>query len=120
MDEYEELDRLAEQLAGAAAAYEASVEEWSRRQFTGTADEEGIVATVDAMGNLVSLQISLRSKRRHDGVTLGDAVVTAVHAAEQAAAEAQETMMRSGPAGIGGLLADAQRSFERRGGLQPD
>ncbi|WP_326819969.1 YbaB/EbfC family nucleoid-associated protein [Streptosporangium sp. NBC_01756] len=122
MDEMDELRRLAEQLSKASAEAEAAVAEWGARKFTGTADKGGVVATVDAVGNLLALDISVLSKRRHDGVTLGDAVVVAIHAAEQAAAEAKATMapdlrMGSGP-GPGDLLGDAQRAFEARTGLK--
>lgn len=51
------------------------------RRFTGTADEEGVVATVDADGTLLDLRISALSKRRHDEVTLADAVIAADDAA---------------------------------------
>lgn len=80
---------------------------------------------MDAVGNLLALDISVLSKRRHDGVTLADAVVVAIHAAEQAAAEAKDAMtsnlnMGSG-LGRGDLLGDAQRDFETRAGLRrPD
>ncbi|SDI30275.1 Conserved DNA-binding protein YbaB [Sinosporangium album] len=119
-----ELRRLAEQLSKSSAAFEASVAQWSERRFTGTADKGGVVATVDAAGNLLSLEISPLSKRRLDGVTIGDAVVAAVHAGELAAAEAKEAMMRELQAGagphVGSLLSEAQRSFETRSGLKRD
>lgn len=125
MDEMNELRRLAEQMSAASAEIEAAVAEWGARQFTGTADRGGVVATVDAVGNLLALDISVLSKRRHDGVTLGDAVVVAIHAAEQAAAEAKNAMTSGLNVGSGldsgDLFGDAQRDFETRAGLRgPD
>ncbi|MCC5575748.1 YbaB/EbfC family nucleoid-associated protein [Microtetraspora sp. AC03309] len=124
MDEMDELRRLSEQLAGASAETDATMAEWGARRFTGTADKGGVVATVDAVGNLLALDVSVASKRRLDSVTLGDAVIAAIHAAEQAATEAKDAMMRElrvgwGP-GLGDLFGDAQRSFETRSGIRID
>lgn len=124
MDEIRELQMLAEQLAGASARIDPIVEDWSARTFTGTAAQGGVVATVDAVGTLLALDISALSKRRHDGVTLGDEVVAAVHAAERMAAQAKAAMTReleasAGP-GLGSLLTDAQRSFETRVNREPE
>jgi DNA-binding protein YbaB len=124
MDEMRELRMLAEQLAGASARIDPIVEDWSARTFTGAAAGGGVVATVDAAGTLLALDISALSKRRHDGVTLGDAVVAAVHAAERVAAQAKAVMMgeleaAAGPH-LGNLLGDAQRSFETRANREPE
>ncbi|GGP02531.1 YbaB/EbfC family nucleoid-associated protein [Nonomuraea glycinis] len=124
MDEMRELRMLAERLAGASARIDPIVEEWSARTFTGSAAGGGVVATVDPAGTLLALDISELSKRRHDGVTLGDAVVQAVHAAERVAERAKAAMMReleaaAGPH-LGGLLGDAQRSFEARANREPE
>ncbi|MGW0803396.1 YbaB/EbfC family nucleoid-associated protein [Nonomuraea sp. NPDC002799] len=88
----EELERL-ERLSAAAAGTETAAEQLAMREFTGKADKGGIVATVDGAGNLLALDISQLSKRRHDGVTLGDAVLEAIHAAERAATEAKSALM---------------------------
>ncbi|WP_327092410.1 YbaB/EbfC family nucleoid-associated protein [Nonomuraea sp. NBC_01738] len=109
----ERLERL-ERLT--AAQSEAVAEQFATRTFTGEADRGGIVATVDAMGTLLALDISRLSKRRLDGVTLGDALIEAVHAAEQAANEARTAMMRtvSSGHGLGDLFGDALRIFGPR------
>ncbi|MFI6602713.1 YbaB/EbfC family nucleoid-associated protein [Nonomuraea sp. NPDC050536] len=86
------------------------VDEWSERHFTGQGDRGGVVANVDAVGNLLALEISAMSKRRLDGPALGDAVVAAVRAAEEAASEAQAVMLR----GLHPGLAEAQQAFEAR------
>lgn len=121
VEETDELLAYMEQLTKATAQMEAAVEEWSTREFTGSADEGRIVATVDAVGSLLRLDIGALSKRRLDGVTLGDAVVVAVHAAEAAAASAKDEMMHGlrvgdGP-NIGELLSDAERTFKDRAGF---
>ncbi|GAA3470093.1 YbaB/EbfC family nucleoid-associated protein [Nonomuraea roseola] len=124
MDELDELRRLTELLSKDSGEADAAVSAWSTQQYTGTADHDGVVATVDAVGNLVALDISVVSKRRLDGVTLGDAVVAAVHAAEKAAATAKATMLENLRVGAGPSFADrfgeAQRSFESRSGINPD
>ncbi|MEU8108963.1 YbaB/EbfC family nucleoid-associated protein [Nonomuraea muscovyensis] len=119
MDELDKLRRITEQLerlerlsatqAGTAAAAEHLV----TREFTGKADKGGITATVDGAGNLLAIDISRLSKRRHDGVTLGDAVLEAIHAAEQAAAEAKTALMGDLGAGLGlrDLFGDAWHHF---------
>ncbi|GAA4226141.1 DNA-binding protein YbaB [Streptosporangium album] len=112
----EQLERRSATLAEAGAA----AEQWVTREFTGKVDKGGITATVDASGNLLALDISQLSKRRHDGVTLGDAVLEAIHKAEQAASEARATLM--GDLGVdlgvdlGDLFGDAKRFFEADGG----
>ncbi|WP_219504339.1 YbaB/EbfC family nucleoid-associated protein [Nonomuraea ceibae] len=119
----EELRNQAEQLAGATARIEEIVAAWSTRTFTGSADSGGVVATVDAAGGLLSVDISVVSKRRHDGVTLGDAIVAAVRAAENAAAESQDAMTRELNTAtgerLGALLDDARRAFHDRAGPRP-
>ncbi|MEV4892479.1 YbaB/EbfC family nucleoid-associated protein [Nonomuraea sp. NPDC055795] len=118
MDEMRRLRTLAEQLAGASATIEPVVESWSSRTFTAASAEGGVVATVDAAGTLLALDISALSKRRYDGVSLADAVVVAVHAAEETAAEAKAAMLAELDAAaghhLGSLLGDAQRDFEAR------
>ncbi|MER5422466.1 YbaB/EbfC family nucleoid-associated protein [Streptosporangium roseum] len=126
MDETDRLRMLTERLerlerrSAALAETEATAEQWATREFTGEVDRGGITATVDASGNLLALDISQLSKRRHDGVTLGDAVLEAIHKAEQAASEARATLMGDLGADLGvdmgDLLGDAKRFFEAGGG----
>jgi DNA-binding protein YbaB len=120
VEEHELLD-LAGRLPEALAEMEAAVEEWSGRRFHGTADEGRVVATVDALGSLLDLEVHVLSKRRLDGVSLGEAVVTAVGAAEEAAARAKDEMMHGlrlgGLPSLGELLGGARRDFERRSGF---
>ncbi|MFB4292807.1 YbaB/EbfC family nucleoid-associated protein [Nonomuraea sp. ATR24] len=119
----EELRNQAEQLAGATSRIEEIVAAWSTRTFTGSADSGGVVATVDAAGGLLSVDISVVSKRRHDGVTLSDAIVAAVRAAENAAAESQDAMTRELNTAtgerLGALVDDARRAFHDRAGPRP-
>jgi DNA-binding protein YbaB len=53
--------------------------------FTGTALNGGVVATVDGLGALRSIEIAATTKRRTDNLTLGDAVTAAVTEAERTA-----------------------------------
>ncbi|WP_433251323.1 YbaB/EbfC family nucleoid-associated protein [Streptosporangium sp. CA-135522] len=122
--ELEDLRELGERLAETSARIGETMAAWASLRFTGTAADGGVVATVDTTGNLLALDISVVSKRRLDGVTLGDAVVKAIRAAERAAAESEATMTReleqiTGPR-VGKLLSDSQRSFEERSGLWID
>ncbi|MFD1931562.1 MULTISPECIES: YbaB/EbfC family nucleoid-associated protein [Nonomuraea] len=82
------------------------VDRWSAGEFTASADEGRIVATTDALGSLLSLDISPVSRRRLDAVELADAILTAVVAAEDAAAASKDELMED--------LRAAQRSIERR------
>ncbi|MFD9941188.1 YbaB/EbfC family nucleoid-associated protein [Nonomuraea sp. NPDC059023] len=124
MDEMRQLRMYAERLAGASAKIDPIVEKWSARTFTGAAAEGGVVATVDAAGTLVALDISALGKRRNDGIALADAVVAAVEAAEGMAAQAKAEMMDELVAAtghrLGSLLGDAQRDFEARAHRRPD
>ncbi|MEV2267743.1 YbaB/EbfC family nucleoid-associated protein [Nonomuraea africana] len=108
----EQLERL-ERLSATQVETAAAAEQLATREFTGKSDKGGIVATVDGAGNLLAIEISQLSKRRHDGVTLGDAVLEAIHAAEQAAAEARTALMGDLGAGLGlgDLFGDAQQLF---------
>ncbi|GLW12861.1 hypothetical protein Misp01_79890 [Microtetraspora sp. NBRC 13810] len=112
----EQLERL-ERLSATQTGTEAAAEQLVTREFTGQADKGGIVATVDGAGNLLAVDISRLSKRRHDGVTLGDAVLEAIHAAEQAAAEARSALTGGLGAGLGlddlfgGVRTDPHRFF---------
>ncbi|MER6950848.1 YbaB/EbfC family nucleoid-associated protein [Nonomuraea sp. NPDC000554] len=117
----EQLERL-EQRSATLAEAGAAAEQLATREFTGEADKGGITATVDASGNLLALDISRLSKRRHDGVTLGDAVLEAIHAAEQAATEAKAALMGDLTAGLGlgDLFGDAKRFFVGGDGIRTD
>ncbi|GIF71807.1 YbaB/EbfC family nucleoid-associated protein [Asanoa siamensis] len=61
------------------------IESVHTESFTGTALSGGVVATVDGLGALRSIEIATTTKRTTDNLTLGDAVTSAVHAAEQTA-----------------------------------
>ncbi|MFC4112061.1 YbaB/EbfC family nucleoid-associated protein [Nonomuraea zeae] len=119
MDETDRLRRLTEQLerlerlSATQADSQAAAEQLAAREFTGKADKGGITATVNGAGSLLTIDISRLSKRRHDGVTLGDAVLVAIRAAEQAAAEAKSALMAdvSASLGLGDLFGDVQRLF---------
>ncbi|RJL30033.1 YbaB/EbfC family nucleoid-associated protein [Bailinhaonella thermotolerans] len=111
MTEEEELWARLDAMARAARDFEERVGEWGASEFTGTADEGRIVATVNAMGVLLRLDVHVLSKRRLDGVRLGDAVVEAVNAAEAAADEARRAMthaFRPGGTSLGELLGEPE------------
>lgn len=122
MDETDRLRMLAERLeqferrSATMAEAGAAAEQLATQEFTGEVDRGGITATVDGSGNLLALDISQLSKRRHDGVTLGDAVLEAIHKAEQAAAEARAALLGDLGGDLGDLLGDAKRFFEAGGG----
>ncbi|MFG3437847.1 YbaB/EbfC family nucleoid-associated protein [Nonomuraea sp. NPDC047897] len=119
MDEPERLARITEQLerlerlSAKQAEAAAAAEQLMTREFVGRADKGGITATVDGAGNLLAVDIGRLSMRRHDGVTLGDAVLEAIHAAEHAAAEARTALTGDLGAGLGlgDLCGDAQQLF---------
>ncbi|MEV0145036.1 MULTISPECIES: YbaB/EbfC family nucleoid-associated protein [unclassified Nonomuraea] len=92
MEELEEAEARLEALIAAAARAEARVEEWSAAEFSGRADDGGIAAVTDALGTLVRLEISPRSRRRLDATGLADAILTAITAAEEAARASRDTL----------------------------
>ncbi|SDH82535.1 YbaB/EbfC family nucleoid-associated protein [Nonomuraea jiangxiensis] len=89
---YEAMARL-DQLVAAAGRAEEMVAEWSARQFVGRADEGRIVATTDALGALLTLEISPLSRKRLDARRLADEILAAVVRAEQAAAASKDELM---------------------------
>ncbi|TMR07579.1 hypothetical protein ETD86_51500 [Nonomuraea turkmeniaca] len=93
MREMEEaMARLEEIVASARRAEEAAAE-WSARQFVGRADEGRIVATTNALGVLVELEIHPLSRKRLDARRLADEITAAVVKAEEAAAAAKDGLM---------------------------
>jgi DNA-binding protein YbaB len=67
---------------------EATVTQVRGGDFTGTALDGGVVATVSGLGALRSVEISIRTKREYDSQTLGEAVTEAVRHAEETARNA--------------------------------
>ncbi|MEV4168419.1 YbaB/EbfC family nucleoid-associated protein [Nonomuraea sp. NPDC049709] len=82
-----------EELAAAARRAEELTSEWGTRRFVGRADEGRIVATTDALGALVELEIHPVSRKRLDARRLGDEILAAVVQAEAAAAAAKDELM---------------------------
>lgn len=121
MESEQEFSDLLEQLPRVAEQMEALVEEWSAREFTGAADDGRVVATVNAVGALLRIDIHVLSKRRLDNVSLAEAAVSAVHAAEAAAAEAKAEMMHALRIGnrpsLGEMIGETQRIVERGAGF---
>jgi DNA-binding protein YbaB len=121
MPEMREMRALMAGFADAVARNEALVAEWSEREFTGSADKGGVVATVDPVGSLRRLDIGPLSKRRLDRASLAEAIVAAVHAAEAAAAAAKEEMLGNlstgGRPGVGKLMSEARRDLTDRTGF---
>jgi DNA-binding protein YbaB len=89
----DELMARLEQIAATARRAEELAAEWSAREFVGRADEGRIVATTDALGTLVKLEISPLSRKRLDARRLADEIVAAVVMAEDAAAAAKDRLM---------------------------
>ncbi|WP_240777089.1 YbaB/EbfC family nucleoid-associated protein [Nonomuraea basaltis] len=91
---YDAMARL-EELAGKARRAEEIVAEWSARQFVGRAEEGRIVATTDALGTLLTLEISPLSRKRLDATRLADAILAAIAQAEEAAAASKGQLMNT-------------------------
>ncbi|WP_246074735.1 YbaB/EbfC family nucleoid-associated protein [Nonomuraea terrae] len=83
-----------EHLVSTARRAEEMAAEWSTRRHVGRADEGRIVATTDAVGALVTLEISPLSRKRLDARRLADEILAAVTKAEQAAAASQDELLR--------------------------
>jgi DNA-binding protein YbaB len=94
-DIHDMMRQLADQLPTIAAGIEAAAGDWTRADFVGTADDGGIVATVNGLGLLTNLEIGVMSKRRLDNLTLGECLVEAIKNAE-AEAERQKYAMLDG------------------------
>ncbi|MEU4578003.1 YbaB/EbfC family nucleoid-associated protein [Nonomuraea sp. NPDC023979] len=82
-----------EELIAAAARAEARVDEWSAAEFTGRADDGGIVAVTDALGALTRLDISPRTRRRLDATNLAAAILQAISTAEEAATASRDALL---------------------------
>jgi DNA-binding protein YbaB len=93
VQEMDELMARLDQIASAARRAEEKAAEWSARQFVGRADEGRIVATTDALGALIELEISPMSRKRLDARRLADEILAAVTKAEDAAAAAKDELM---------------------------
>ncbi|GAA2290554.1 hypothetical protein GCM10010149_41950 [Nonomuraea roseoviolacea subsp. roseoviolacea] len=91
-EEFEEAQARLDAMVSAAARAEERVDEWSAAEFSGRADDGGITAVTDALGVLVRLEISPRSRRRLDATGLAHAILTAVTAAEDAAAASRDAL----------------------------
>jgi DNA-binding protein YbaB len=89
----EEAQARLEALIATAERAEARVEAWSAAEFSGRADEGGIVAVTDALGTLTRLEISPRSRRRLDATNLAAAILAAITTAEEAAATSRDALL---------------------------
>jgi nucleoid-associated protein EbfC len=84
---------LQDQITAALAAAEQYARDAPAREYTGTAADGMVTAVVSGARELRSIDIHLLARRRLDNVTLGEAVVAAVVAAEQQAADAQRALL---------------------------
>jgi DNA-binding protein YbaB len=84
---------LRDQIAAAMAAAEEYAREAPAQAHTGSAADGYVTATVSGARELRSIDIHLLARRRLDNVALGEAVVAAVQAAEQQAAEGQRALL---------------------------
>jgi nucleoid-associated protein EbfC len=87
------LGGLQDQIMAALAAAEAYARDAPTREYTGTAADGLVTATVSGAQELRSIDIHLLARRRLDNVTLGEAVVEAVLDAERQAAQAQRELL---------------------------
>jgi nucleoid-associated protein EbfC len=81
--------RMLDELPAMLRGFEEAITAWSGQDFTGSSDEGRIIATVNAAKLLKELQIDIRAKRELDNLTLGDRIVEAIKAAEDAAEQAR-------------------------------
>lgn len=101
---------------------QTAVNDWQKMEFTGTADEGRIVARVNAIGALTAIDIHILSKRRLDNITLGEAITSAVNAAEDAAQKGQLELMDGTPIGdrtMGAMWRDNLQTANEWGGIPP-
>ncbi|HEX4812433.1 MAG TPA: YbaB/EbfC family nucleoid-associated protein [Nonomuraea sp.] len=89
----DELMARLEAIAETARRAEEMAAEWSTRRFVGRADEGRVIATTDALGTLLDLQISPLSRARLDPRRLADEITTAITKAEEAAATAMKDLL---------------------------
>jgi DNA-binding protein YbaB len=114
-DFLENISKFAEQV-------QSVVNSWQKREFTGAADEDRIVARVNAIGALTAIDIHLLSKRRLNNVSLGEAITSAVNAAEEAAKQGQSELMDAiqiGDRTMGAMWRENLRTAEEWGGIPP-
>lgn len=74
---------------------QAAVSTWREMTFSGEAGDGRVVAVVNAIGVLERIDIDVLARRRLDNVSLGEAIVAAVRAAEAAAEQGKSQMMDS-------------------------
>jgi DNA-binding protein YbaB len=84
---------LQDQITAALAAAEEYARTAPTQEHTGTAADGYVTATVSGARELKSIDIHLLARRRLDNVALGEAVVAAVHAAEQQAVDRQRALL---------------------------
>lgn len=77
------------------ASMEAAVQEFAEQTFDGHSAVDGVGASVTASGQVTDVHIGVLAKRRTDNLTLGEAVVEAVHNAQRNAREAWAQRMAS-------------------------
>lgn len=107
-------------IAQFAEQVQSAVHGWQKMEFTGTADEGRIVARVNAIGALTAIDIHLLSKRRLDNVSLGEAITSAVNAAEDAAKQGQAELMdgiQIGHQTMGAMWRESIKTAEEWGGF---
>jgi nucleoid-associated protein EbfC len=84
---------LNDQIAAALAAAEEFARTAPEQTYTGSAADGHVTATVSGARELRSIDIHLLARRRLDTVSLGEAVVAAVLAAEEQAEQRQRAML---------------------------
>lgn len=95
MPDMDEAMARLEHVLSTARQAEQRTAEWSTRHHVGRADEGRIVATANAVGTLVALEISPLSRKRLNAIRLADEILAAISKAEQSAAESRDALLRS-------------------------
>lgn len=82
-----------DQISAALAKAEQYARSAMTEEYVGTAAEGTVTATVSGDRELTTIDIHVLARRRLDNATLGEAVVAAVQAAEQQAADRQRDLL---------------------------
>lgn len=109
-------------IADFADQVQSAVNDWQKMEFTGTADKGRIVARANAIGGLTAIDIHVLSKRQLDNISLGEAITSAVNAAEEAAKEGQAELMDGisiGDQTMGAMWRQNLQTANEWGGIPP-
>ncbi|WP_406078546.1 YbaB/EbfC family nucleoid-associated protein [Micromonospora sp. NBC_00858] len=112
----QELARLVTEMTALLESATTETGRLAREVFVGTAADGMVTATVSGAKELLDISIAARAHRTVDNITLGEAVVEAVRAAEALAEERRAEVMsglRLGGVGADAFLADPMSLLPR-------